>query len=158
MSCTWHPCRIRRRRGHRSGRGCRRWIDDDCDRHLEVVPLEVLTRSETISELGSSAPRTCSAISTAPHIVLTRWLRLRARSQQWQRRGSGACFAQLASLWAVSERMDDDEGKKKLCSSIDSFWRRCTFNCFVPGGFLCCLVLWFPLLSRGCWAFPQVQQ
>ncbi len=34
--------------------------------NLTVAPLRVSTRPEKISELGSAAPRTCSAISTAP--------------------------------------------------------------------------------------------
>ena len=37
--------------------------------NLTVAPLRVSTGPETISELGSAAPRTCSAISTALHIM-----------------------------------------------------------------------------------------
>ena len=37
--------------------------------NLTVAPLRVSTGPETISELGSAAPRTCSAISTAPTIM-----------------------------------------------------------------------------------------
>ena len=66
-----------------------------------------------ISELGSSAPRTCSAISTVPHIMLTGWL-WRAPAgggaEEGQRRL--LCSACVGS-GCVSERMDDEKKKKK---------------------------------------------